>query len=71
MKTKLYYEDSSDLPWIVEQGSVKHRVKGVVIHNKVGITHVNRSADNVTDPRAWIEFIEARLDFSGDYVRIY
>lgn len=70
MKLRVYY-DGKGL-WAIDFGvGTEPTLISHVIIDKIGITNTNEEADNTTQPRAWLEFIEGRLDVQGTTARIY
>ena len=63
---RLYFNASKEAPlvWSVDQGAGTPEEKFEEVHvmRVRGVTRYDPGADNVTSPRAWIEFPQGRLD---------
>jgi hypothetical protein len=73
MKLRVYYNgDNPNLPWQLDQGpGTTVQYAEAVIIDKIGISGHDNSQDNVKEPRAWFEFIEARVEIRNGVARIY
>lgn len=68
---RLYFNSHAEAPlvWSVDEGpgTPEHKFAWVAVCRIQGVTKYNPAADNVSQPRAWIEFPRGRLDGNRIY----
>lgn len=62
---RLYFNSHADAPlvWSVDEGpgTSEQKFAQVTVACTRGMTHYDPEADNITQPRAWIEYPKGRL----------
>ena len=59
---RVYIHDFTESPWVIDSGSgTASRKFEKVLSEAIGIFKYNLSADNTSDPKAWVEYPDADL----------